>query len=183
MYKFMVVVLSILIAPVARADELVVNSPIANAVVKDSEIGVDISITRGDMLFIRNISIFLLTKENAVVNSKFIDTTVDNFAKFNMSSGVESGESKEFDLRIIGFGRYLSVVSKDGKIEETIRFINREVSIPIVVDIPKNTNEKTKTKTILPTNLPYDGPVSFANKKLVSGLVTMAFVIVLSLIV
>ena len=142
---YIIIVLLLIVASFVKADELVVNSPIANAVIKESEIGVDISITRSDMLFIRNISVFLLTKENTVVNSMFIDTTVNNFAKFNMSTNVESGESKEFNLKIIGFERYLSVVSKDGKIEETIRFINREVSIPIVVEMTESTNE-TKTK-------------------------------------
>lgn len=181
MYK-LIIVLLLIVASFVKADELVVNSPIANAVIKESEIGVDISITRSDMLFIRNISVFLLTKENTVVNSMFVDTTVNNFAKFNMSTNVESGESKEFNLKIIGFGRYLSVVSKDGKIEETIRFINREVSIPIVVEMTESTNE-TKTKMILPTNLPYDSPVSVGNKNLVTSLVTITFIIVLSLIV
>lgn len=127
-----------------NADEIVVNKPIQNDLINQKNVEIGVSIVRNGMLYIKNVTADLMTKNGEIVKSVFVDTSVGTSYNFVIESDVQQGQTKEYDLNIVGYGRFLSVQSSsNGTIEEIIKYMNKEFKIAIKIDLSNSGGVQT----------------------------------------
>lgn len=114
-------------------DEIIIKSPVKNEIVKSEKVNVEIEIVRNGMLYISNVTVELYDMIGKI-DEKFSDTN-NTLINLEMKTDIKNGQVKNYEIKVIGYGRYLA--------GQEIKYKNIETNVSVLVDtVSKTTTNK-----------------------------------------